>query len=677
MPREQKHYYVTTPIYYANGRPHLGNTYTTTLADMLSRFYRFLGYQTFFLTGTDEHGDKVEQAAKAEGKTAQAFTDEVSQLFRDTWKDFDFQFSRFIRTTDADHKKLVLDLLAQIHKQGDIYFGEYEGLYCVGCERFLTEKELVDGKCPDHQTKPQVVKEQNYFFRMSKYQDALLKHIHENPDFIRPERYKNEALAMLREPLEDLCISRPKSRLTWGIELPFDSNYVTYVWFDALINYLTGVGYPKDKNFSAWWGNTEHLIAKDILKPHGVFWPTMLLAAGIPLYKHLTVHGYWITATGKMSKSLGNVINPIDVKREFGMDVFRYFVFREMAFGVDGTFTWESLQGRYNADLANNLGNLVSRSLAMVHRYRQGSIPRPGKEHAEDMELQQNASQVIRSFMTLLENREINKSLETLWSLIDSTNVYIDRTKPWSLAKEETGRDPNASEPNRLDTVLYYQLEVIRIVASLLTGFMPETSAKILTYLGFDSQGVAQEQTFEAVNTWGRLSPGTKVQTGESLFPRKDTEAVSSDRTCEKTTKEKKAPKNKDAKMEQPQATPAATTAAAAATDALISYDDFARVQLRVGQIVAAEKIEKSEKLLKLQVDLGEPSGPRQIVAGIAKFYKPEELIGRKVSVVANLKPAKLMGQQSNGMILAASDELGNLELVTPGPSLSPGSIIK
>ena len=631
----KKHYYATTPIYYANGHPHLGNTYTTTVVDTLCRFYRFLGHETFFLTGTDEHGTKVAQAAEAQNKTPLEFTDEVSQLFQKTWKELGLEYSRFIRTTEAEHKKVVSSILQKIYDKEDIYFGEYGGNYCVGCERFLTDKELVDGKCPDHQTTPTYVKEENYFFKMSKYQDQLLEHIKKNPDFIRPKRYKNEVLAMLREPLEDLCISRPKSRLEWGIELPFDKNYVTYVWFDALINYLSGIDYPKGKLYKKFWHDCEHFIAKDILKPHGVFWPCMLLAAEIPLYKHLNVHGYWITPTGKMSKSLGNVVDPIAIKKEFGMDVFRYFVLRDMVFGLDGTFNQDSLETRYNADLANNLGNLVSRSIAMVHKYRSGKIPQAVKE---EKEIQEAVQACIKEVTEHINKLEPQRALERLWMLIDTANVYIDRSKPWQLAKE--------AKDEELNTCLYTQLELLRCIAALLTAFMPETSKKILNVLGAE-----KDQNIDAARTWGKLKAGAKIKKAENLFPRL----------------EKKISNNKEKKVEEKQEE---------VKEKLISFNDFMNVQLVVGEITEAERIEKSEKLIKTMVNLGEEK-PRQIIAGIAKAYSAEELVGKKVVVVANLKPAKLMGQLSEGMMLAGSDDEGNLELVSPGEKLPPGSLVK
>lgn len=671
-------YYVTTPIYYANGRPHLGSAYTTTLADTLVRYHRYLGKETFCLTGTDEHGDKVQQAAMEAGRSPKEFTDEVSEIFKNTWKELGLEYSRFIRTTDSDHRQVVQSILSKIHTQGDIYFGEYSGLYCVGCERFLTDKELIDGQCPDHKTTPQLVKEQNYFFRMSKYQQQLIDHIQQHADFIRPERYRNEVLALLREPLEDLCISRPKSRLTWGIELPFDNNYVTYVWFDALINYLSGVGYPDGEDFKRFWPNCEHLIGKDIVKPHGVFWPTMLLAAGIPLYKHLSVHGFWVTPIGKMSKSLGNVVNPLEIKRQYGMDAFRYFIFREMAFGLDGTFSAEAFETRYNADLANNLGNLVSRSLAMVHKYRAGKVPAAGAEDGLAAELRERAMRCVAEVDALMNRMELHRALEEIWGLIDCANVYIDRTKPWVLAKAESNKQSDtAAQGNArqaLDTALVYQVEAIRIVAGLVAPFLPDSSNRILAMLGVAAAEITKFQRRSATASWSLPLSGNSIEKVESLFPRIENWG-SSDGSHSDSKKEKGMSIENVGAASGGEKT-VSTGNSIPAEAAQISYDDFAKVQLRVGQIMQAEKVEKSEKLVKLQVDLGEESY-RQIVAGIAKHYSPESLVGRKIAVVANLKPAKLMGIQSEGMLLAASDVVGNLELLSVGPTLTPGSVIK
>jgi len=605
--------YFTTPIYYVNAEPHIGHAYTTIVADVLNRFYRLAGYQTFFLTGTDEHGDKVAQAARAAGETPQAYADRISGLFRALWPKLNITHNRFIRTTEETHRRVVQLILQKVYDAGDIYFGDYGGHYCRGCERFLTEKELVDGKCPDHGTEPQFIKEKNYFFRMSKYQDWLIDHIQTHPDFIRPERYRNEVLAFLRDPLEDLCISRPKSRLGWGIPVPFDGDYVTYVWFDALINYLTGIDYPDGERFIRLWPVCQHLIAKDILKPHGIYWPTMLKSAGIPPYQHLNVHGYWIVSESKMSKSRGNIIKPLDLMSKYGLDAFRYFLLREMVFGLDSNFSETALVGRINADLANDLGNLVSRTLAMAERFLKGEIPRAGALEEKDRELQITALNLAQEAERLFGELSFHKFLISTWGLINLANKYIDGTAPWALAKD-------SGKAERLNTVLYQLLEVLRFVAVLISPFMPQTSEKIQAQLGISDLG---SQTLASLKEWGGLAPGGRVRKGEALFPR-----------VEDTLKGEE-------KMD---------------SSALMSMEEFQKLDLRVGKILAAENIKKSEKLLKLRVDIGEE---RTVVAGIARHYKPEELVGKTIILLANLQPTKLMGVESQGMVLAADGAEG------------------
>jgi methionyl-tRNA synthetase len=505
--------YFTTPIYYVNAEPHLGHAYTTVVADTLARFHRLLGEETRFQTGTDEHGDKVVEAAVKAGLPVKEFVDRVSARFRQTWDELDISYDNYIRTTDPDHVKLVQEVLRRVHDSGDIYFGEYGGLYCFGCETFYLERDLVDGLCPDHKTKPTYLKEENYFFRMSKYQGWLLDYINDNPDWIRPERYRNEVLAFLREPMEDLCISRPKSRLEWGITLPFDECYVTYVWFDALINYLTGIDFPDGDLYQKFWP-AQHLIAKDILKPHAIYWPTMLAALGQEPYRRLNVHGYWQMDAGKMSKSLGNVVEPRALAAQYGVDQVRYFFLREMVFGLDAHFSEEALVARINSDLANDLGNLLARSLGMAFKYRQGVVPAPGVPGDLDQELILLAERAGADFLRHFENLEFSRALAGLWEFISFLNRYIVANAPWELAKQ-----PEASP--RLDTVLYHLLESLRWIAALLRPVMPRSALKMSEQLGL---GLALwDHPLPQVLQWGRLLPGGALQKGPALFPRIET----------------------------------------------------------------------------------------------------------------------------------------------------------
>ena len=506
--------YITTPLYYVNAEPHLGHTYTTVVADTLARFRRGRGHETLLVTGTDEHGDKVAQAAAAAGVSPQEHADRVSRLFRETWDDCGIRYDHFIRTSDDYHVRTVQEILSRVHAAGDIYFGSYGGLYCTGCERFYTEKELVDGKCPDHQVPPVYVDEENYFFRMSRYQHALIEDLERNPQRIVPERYRNEVLSMLRgEALGDLCISRPKSRLSWGIELPFDDRYVTYVWFDALINYVSALRRLVGERFDEFWPEAEHLIGKDILKPHGVFWPTMLMAAGLPLYRQLHVHGYWTRGESKMSKSLGNVIRPLDMKERFGMDAFRYFLLREMAFGQDATFNEDAFVTRLNADLANNFGNLVSRTLAMQRRYFDGEVQPLGPLSDDDRDLVKAFETAIAEVPAFTDQLQFHRALESLWRAIDQANKYVVTTAPFKLAKEDATRP-------RAGAVLHHLLEGLYVSAVLLGPFLPETSARLLGLLDLPAGS-----TLDGDWRWGgALANGHRTQQPEILFPRIDTE---------------------------------------------------------------------------------------------------------------------------------------------------------
>lgn len=634
--------YITTPIFYVNAPPHVGHAYSTIVADTVCRFKRLGGEEVFFQTGTDEHGDKVVQAAADAEVSVRSYVDTISRMFRDTWPKLSIAPDNFIRTTEPHHIATVQRILQQVYDRGDIYFSDYTGLYCKGCEQFLTEKELIDGKCPDHQQPPARVSEQNYFFRMSKYQGWLIDHITTHPEFITPERYRNEVLSFLKEPLEDLCVSRPISRLTWGIPLPFDDRFVTYVWFDALINYLTGIGYPDGPRFQEYWGGAEHLIAKDILKPHAIYWPTMLKAMGLPPYRRLHVHGYWNMNETKMSKSIGNVVRPAELVEAYGADTVRFFLLREMSFGLDASFSLEALVARRNSDLANDLGNLMSRSLTMVKNFAGGRVPPPGKMTPVDENLAKAALAMLGAYRECMEGFAFRQALEAVWDVISLANKYIVTNAPWDLAK-----DPAQAE--RLATVLHTLLETLRLITLTLHPVMPATAAKMATALGQE-----QAPDLAAHGQWGLLQPGSAVQLDEALFPRLDPQG------------------------NKPAATPPKAPAKAAApapesSDAgLITFDQFQQLDLRVAEIVAAEKVPKADRLLKLTVKAPEA---RTIVAGIAEHYQPETLVGQKVIIVANLKPAKLKGILSQGMVLAAK-EGDRLVLSTVSGDIAPGSTV-
>ena len=643
-------FYITTPIYYVNARPHLGHAHTSILADSMARMNRLMGRDTYFLTGTDEHGDKIVKAAQAAGKSPQQYCDEISGEFKSLWPKLAVHYDQFIRTTDPRHKRIVQTALQRVYDAGDIYFGDYAGFYCFGCERFYTEKELVNGLCPDHLTKPEYIAEKNYFFRMSKYQGWLLEHIKANPDFIRPEQYRSEVIALLESgALEDLSISRPKSRLAWGVELPFDTDYVAYVWFDALLNYLTALDWPDGEKAAAYWPAANHLIAKDILKPHAVFWPTMLRAMGLPAFQHLNVHGYWLIKDTKMSKSLGNVVDPLALADKYGLSAFRYFLLREMTFGHDSSFSEEALCGRYNADLANDLGNLFSRALSMTHKYFEGSVPEAGTIGPDEKELRHMAEEACFNFQRLFERFQTAKALDALWESVRGLNKYIDAQAPWTLFKENS--------LDRLAAVIVSVLECLHKVATHLLPVMPDTAALMLEQLGETIAPSSLNLTVEA-EQWGRLKTGTAVAKSSNLFPRMDP-PVGETQTKATASKPKEADRPQDATAPQEPKAP-------------IDFEDFQKIDLRVATVLEASPVPKADKLLLVKLDTGDPE-PRQVVAGIAEYWKPEDLVGRQVVVVANLKPRKLRGVESQGMILAVKRE-GGLELLAPSAHVTPGS---
>ncbi|MCG8633547.1 MAG: methionine--tRNA ligase [Desulfobacterales bacterium] len=633
------HQFYTTPIYYVNAKPHLGHAYTSIAADVSTRFKKMEGIDTFFLTGTDEHGDKIVQAAEKEKTSPKAYADKISRLFQDLLPLLQVENNRFIRTTDPDHIEVVKTILTKIHDSGDIYFSSYEGLYCFGCERFYQERELVEGKCPDHGVAPETIKESNYFFKMSKYQEWLIDHIKSNPDFIQPEQYKNEILSFLKEPLEDLCISRPKTRLTWGITLPFDENYVTYVWFDALVNYVTALGYPDGDRYKTFWPTTRHFVAKDIIKPHGIYWPIMLKAAGMPIYNGLNVHGFWNVQGSKMSKSIGNVTDPVAVAGEYGVDAFRYFLMREMVFGLDANFTEDAIASRINSDLANDLGNLFSRVLSMNHRYFKGRVMGSDPNLSARYSLEEDAAKAIAGYAQAMASYKFHQGLIAVWEFISTMNKYIDTNEPWTLAKDEKNKPA-------LGEVLYQLLEGLRTVAGLVFPVIPETSRKMTTALGL-ALPEAGFASLEQIRPWNQIPAGITLEKPDILFPRIEVK------------KEKPKPKAKPFKP---------------ALKEEITIDDFSKIDLRAGVVLSAEKIENSNKLLKLQVDLGAET--RQIVAGIGKSYTPDQVVGKEVIVVANLKEAKLMGEVSQGMILAASKKK-NLILSGFDSTPLPGNPVK
>ena len=631
----ERTFYVTTPIYYVNAEPHLGHAYTTIVGDFLARWHRLDGHDTYFLTGTDEHGEKVYQAAAAAGTDAQSFTDRISRRFRRAWQRLDISHDDFIRTTEPRHTGVVRQVLQRIYDAGDIYRAEYEGLYSVGQERFVTDKELVDGKLPEDAAPPERRREINYFFRMEKYQPWLIEHLERNPDFIRPAAYRREVLGMLREPLGDLSISRPRERVPWGIPLPWDAEHVTYVWFDALINYASALGYPDGERYRRFWTSARHLIGKDILKAHAVFWPTMLKAAGSPLYHSLIVGGYLFGPDGrKMSKSLGNAMDPFEMAQRFGPDALRYYLLRAVPYGYDGNVGAAALAERYNADLANDLGNLVSRTRTLIVKHLGRRLAAPSQS-AADQPIIAAGTGLPATVREQVRGLKFNAALEEVMQYVRSLNRYFNDQQPWRLAREPESRA-------RLATVLYNVVEGVRIAAALLEPAMPAKMREIRAALGLGPVAFAE------LDRWGRTAAGTELpETAPAPFPRVDVRAAPADA---KPAPAAPAP----AKQE-------GAVAEDSAAEKTIGIDEFARVKLRVAEVIGAERVPKTDKLLALRLRLG--GAERTVVSGIAEHYAAEDLVGRKLVVVANLKPVKLRGILSEGMILAAEEAGGRLAL--------------
>ena len=620
----KKKYYITTAIAYTSRKPHIGNSYEIVMTDAIARYKRMQGYDVFFLTGTDEHGQKIEEYAKQSGVTPKEYVDKVAGEIKETCDLLNTTYDHFIRTTDDYHEKAVQKIFKKLYEQGDIYKGSYEGMYCTPCESFWTESQLVDGKCPDCGREVKKAKEEAYFFRMSKYQKQLEKYIEDNPDFIFPEQRKNEMVNNFIKPgLQDLCVSRTSFK--WGIPVDFDPDHVVYVWIDALSNYITALGYSPDgsgDNYKKYWPADVHIIGKDILRFHTIYWPIMLMALGEPLPKQVFAHPWLLFGSDKMSKSRGNVIYADDLVKLIGVDAVRYYLLSEMPYVSDGSITYETVFERYNSDLANTLGNLVNRTVAMSNKYFGGQVMAPTAQEPLDEQLKDAALAAVENVDKLLSKYRVSDALEAILSLARRSNKYIDETAPWVLAKDEDKKE-------RLGTVLYNLLESIRFIAILVSPFMPETAEKIFKQIN------TQVTSYDSLKEFGGLKAGEKVGTAEPLFSRLDSEKLLAD-IAEAAKKAQEAEKPKKEIEQKPE----------------ITIDDFAKVELRVAKVEACEPVKRAKKLLKLTLDDG--AGKRTVASGIAQYYKPEDLIGHNVILVANLKPAKLCGVESCGMILAA-----------------------